>query len=401
MSNEAAAVLPTIYRSLLRLGRQLDKNPLSKALLIAQPAHLFDRRSRAVIKLPSLSGWSSALESFNGGEFYSPENSAQQAVRGAFINPPPGDPLDVGFTALRSLGLAAMGGEALEREHAFDGGGAVERLSAVRATSTVKAGSLLLTHPVSCLKQPTLHHAVILIIAADDDSVSGLVINKPLDVTLSAAISDKVKISVGETLSSYPLYKGGDVSERQLLLLHDIEGLSESTPVVDGLYATSSFPEVRDALEKYHEETAAAETEVAMGDDASGGIRRRSPPRVKCVAGFAGWAKAQLQAELQRNVWFLVEAEDAAAVAMMEPPAAAADGSSSGGGDGAAWLRDEMWSGALKQLGGEHAALARFPGDHEVVWKHMQDIWSKQSEELHRRIDLLEPKDGKGGGDES
>ena len=241
MSNEAAAVLPTIYRSLLRLGRQLDKNPLSKALLIAQPAHLFDRRSRAVIKLPSLSGWSSALESFNGGEFYSPESSAQQAVRGAFTNPPPGDPLDVGFTALRSLGLAAMGGEALEREHAFDGGGAVERLSAVRATSTVKAGSLLLTHPVSCLKQPTLHHAVILIIAADDDSVSGLVINKPLDVTLSAAISDKVKISVGETLSSYPLYKGGDVSERQLLLLHDIEGLSESTPVVDGLYATSSF----------------------------------------------------------------------------------------------------------------------------------------------------------------
>ena len=35
--SHAKAVLPTIYRSLLRLGRQLDKNPLSKALLIVCP----------------------------------------------------------------------------------------------------------------------------------------------------------------------------------------------------------------------------------------------------------------------------------------------------------------------------------------------------------------------------
>ena len=110
------------------------------------------------------------------------------------------------------------------------------------------------------LKEDYFGETVCLLADHNAKGAFGLVINKPLDVTLSAAISDKVKISVGETLSSYPLYKGGDVSERQLLLLHDIEGLSESTPVVDGLYATSSFPEVRDALEKYHEETAAAET---------------------------------------------------------------------------------------------------------------------------------------------
>ena len=43
-SGSASVLLPTIYRSLLRLARQLDRAPLSKALLIAQPAHLFDVR---------------------------------------------------------------------------------------------------------------------------------------------------------------------------------------------------------------------------------------------------------------------------------------------------------------------------------------------------------------------
>ena len=106
-------------------------------------------------------------------------------------------------------------------------------------------------------------------------------------------------------------------------------------------------------------------------------------PRIKCVAGFAGWAREQLEAELERNVWFLAEADDVAALAMMAAPTVDADGGR--------WLRDAMWSGVVGQLGGEHASLARFPGDHEVVWEHMADIWTRQSEELHKRIDTLAP----------
>ena len=365
-----------------------------------KPAHLFDRRSRAVVKLPSLSGWSSSLETFNGGEFYAPQNSAQDAVRRAFAEPPDGESIDLGLTALRSLGLAVTGGEALEREHAFDCGrpSAVEQRGiTARAATDVKVGSLLLTHPVSCLKQSTLHHAVILIISVDDESVSGLVINKPLDVSLGAAVSDNAKAAVGDALAHYPLYRGGDVSERQLLLLHELEGLEGSTRVAEGLYATSSFTEVRDALEK---RSARADLDEIMrggvsdsggqggegADSAGGDAAAGSPPagrRVKCVAGFAGWARDQLNAELERNVWFLAEVDDVAALAMMAPPTADVAGYS--------WLRDAMWSGVLTQLGGEHESLARFPGDHEVVWEHMSDIWTRQSEELHKRIDALDP----------
>ena len=255
--------MPTVYRQLLRLGRRLDANPLSKALLIAQPAHLFDRRSRALVELPSLSGWAKMLERFNGGEFYAPENSAVGAVKASRGNPVEGDLIDTGLMALKALSYAVQGGEELA-SIGFDCGApdsAVARISAIRAATDVRPGSLLLTHPVSCLKQPTLHHSVILIVAVDEDSVSGVIINKPLELSLGAAVSEDIRDVLGPDLASSPLYKGGDVSERQLLLLHDVPGLADSAPVSDGLFATNSFAEVREALEDYHAREA-----MDMGD---------------------------------------------------------------------------------------------------------------------------------------
>ena len=73
-------VLVTLHRELLRLGRRLDRRPLSKALLIAQPGVFFDRRSRELVRLPHLDGpqgeWAQMLASFNRGEFYAPASSA-------------------------------------------------------------------------------------------------------------------------------------------------------------------------------------------------------------------------------------------------------------------------------------------------------------------------------------
>lgn len=171
-----ASVATVMYRQLLRLGRSLDRDPIAKALLIAQPALLFDRRSRALVRLPALSGpsghWASLLEAFNGGEFYKPESSAREAVRRARYNDGPAsstaDPIDFGLMALRSLGLAVAGGESLSKL-AFEGErpGIVSRVASLRAANVVRPGSLLLTHPVSCLKQPTLHHSVILIVSAE------------------------------------------------------------------------------------------------------------------------------------------------------------------------------------------------------------------------------------------
>jgi len=51
----------------------------------------------------------------------------------------------------------------------------------------------------------------------------------------------------------------------------------------------------------------------------------------------------------------------------------------------------------MSQLGGEHVQLARFPGEHAIVWEHMQEIWQQQTDCLQRRIDLLDEPGGQDG----
>ena len=246
--------MPTLYRTLLRLGRQLDAAPMAKALLIAQPELLFDRRSRELIRLPELRGSAGQsafvrrLMEFNSGEFYAPETSALVALQRTRHELVQNNAhlVDAGFSALRTLSLAASGGAELEKLHAFHCGkpSLVDEVTRVRATDTLRPGSLLLTHPVACLKQPTLHHAVILLTSVDNDSVSGVVVNKPIDMTLGAGLTDEVRMAVGETLAALPLHTGGDVAERQLLLLHEFPDLADSTAVADGLHVTTNLVEV-------------------------------------------------------------------------------------------------------------------------------------------------------------
>lgn len=113
------SVSRTLYRELLRLGRRLDDSPLSKALLIAQPGMLFDRRTHELVRLPQLSGpqgqWARVLADFNGGEFYAPSRSVCAAIKSTRLEPAFGDPVDVGLAAIRTLGLAVAGGEALQK----------------------------------------------------------------------------------------------------------------------------------------------------------------------------------------------------------------------------------------------------------------------------------------------
>jgi len=190
------------------------------------------------------------------------------------------------------------------------------------------------------------------------------------------------------------------VQEGSLLVLHEYDGLQHSLQVADRLYMTSDVGEVRAALDAQalHETEAYASTShIRQGGPPP--ILGKATPRVKLIAGYAGWARAQLDAELQRNVWFHVDVDDAAALSFLEaspPQGSSLVGSSLGGssleGEGAPspqWLRDAMWSGLLRGLGGEHEALSLFPGDHKVVWEQMREVWEKQSEELEARIELL------------
>ena len=123
-------------------------------------------------------------------------------------------------------------------------------------------------------------------------------LNKPLGVSLGAALSDDAKSTVGDALASLPLFKGGDVSEGQLVMLHEFADLEDSTYVRDGLYFSGNVSAVRRAIEN---RAALVEQQAAEGGPmrsaaagvASGGPPSPRAPRVKCVAGFAGWARQQ------------------------------------------------------------------------------------------------------------
>ena len=163
-----ACLHSTVYRQLLRLGRELDRSAVARSLLVAAPEQLYDRQQRAVVTLPTIDDASAEavalIAAFNTGEFYAPSSArtrtAMQHCIDARSAPLKNDRVDVGFSALRLMGLAVAGGAALpgSRPPPAWAEGAGPRL---RVGTTPRVGSLLVTHPCSCMNQPTLHHAVV------------------------------------------------------------------------------------------------------------------------------------------------------------------------------------------------------------------------------------------------
>lgn len=390
----------TIYRQLLRLGRELDGSVTARAMLIAAPEQLFDRHAQTIISLPQLEGASAEaveqIASYNTGEFYAPRatqtNSAFRQCVAARATPLRNDRIDVGLSAMRAMGAAVAGASALRGSRpALPWADSEAPL--LRRCTEPKVGSLLVTHPVSCLSQQTLHHAVILLVHVNDDVVQGVVVNKPMDVSLETAVMPAFRPLLGP-LASAMLYRGGDVAEGQLTVLHEEARLEGSREVAAGLWVSEDFESVREALLK------------AGGE---GGDGAASGGRVKCVAGYAGWHPAQLAAELRRNVWFLAEADADSAAGAASPrtslaPLAAGSAASARtslaslallpGRNGAPqWLRDGLWAGVVAALGGEFEELASFPGDHAAVWKVMREVSEQQERDLNKRLARLRSDD--------
>jgi putative transcriptional regulator len=119
----------------------------------------------------------------------------------------------------------------------------------------------------------------------------GLVINKPIDITLKN-LFEKVELSLDrEGLAEQPVYFGGPVQTERGFVLHekqsDDAGISYSSTmsVPGGLEMTTS----RDVLE-------------AMAHGAG-------PKKVLITLGYSGWQAGQLEDEIGRNGWLTVGAD--------------------------------------------------------------------------------------------
>ena len=119
----------------------------------------------------------------------------------------------------------------------------------------------------------------------NDQGALGVVINRPIDLSLQA-LFERINLQLQpRELHDIPVYFGGPVQTDRGFVLHQPVGDWHSTlKVRDSLGLTTS----KDILE-------------AVG-------RGNGPAKMLVTLGYSGWAAGQLEHELGQNAWLTVEA---------------------------------------------------------------------------------------------
>jgi len=132
---------------------------------------------------------------------------------------------------------------------------------------------------------PNFSTTVTLICEHNDEGALGIVINRPLTLTLSGLFEQLSVDSSDPETASEPVLAGGPVGTERGFVLHGPEKSYENTlPVSDDIRLTLS----RDVID-------------AM---ASGG----GPDKSLVALGYAGWEAGQLEGEMLANAWLNVPA---------------------------------------------------------------------------------------------
>ena len=138
------------------------------------------------------------------------------------------------------------------------------------------------------MADPHFSRSLTYICEHNEQGALGVVVNRPIDMTL-AALFGKLKLSLeGQARGAAPVFFGGPVQTERGFVLHQPVGQWKSTlPVRGDVGLTTSL----DILE-------------AVG-------RGEGPDRLLLALGYSGWSPGQLENELLENAWLTVEADDA------------------------------------------------------------------------------------------
>ena len=175
------------------------------------------------------------------------------------------------------------------------------------------------------LADPNFSRSVVLVLRHDADGALGVVVNRPLDVTVRAACEQVLGVDCDV---DGPLHHGGPC-EAVLFVLYPAD-------------ASPDEPEAADADDDQADDDQAGDDQA--GDDQAGddepvvaGLRftsdkhriehllRHGPPAadaspaMKVVVGYSGWSAGQLESEMQSGSWLLVPATAARALGPAGP----------------------------------------------------------------------------------
>jgi len=150
-------------------------------------------------------------------------------------------------------------------------------------TTGTLASQLLIAMPG--MADPHFSSTVTLICEHNDEGALGIVINRPLTLTLGGLFEQLDLTDADPTTAENPVLMGGPVGPERGFVLHDTTNQYEnSLPVSDDICLTLS----RDIIDAMATGTGPAKSLVALG--------------------YAGWEAGQLESEMLANSWLNVPA---------------------------------------------------------------------------------------------
>jgi len=130
------------------------------------------------------------------------------------------------------------------------------------------------------LQDPNFARTVTYICEHTEHGAMGIVINRPLNVTLGALLDQLDIVARHPGVAETPIYQGGPVQTDRGFVLHTAGYSYDSTlNITPDISVTTS----RDILEA-----------IARGE---------GPDQVLIALGYAGWGSGQLEQEMSANAW--------------------------------------------------------------------------------------------------
>ena len=130
------------------------------------------------------------------------------------------------------------------------------------------------------LADPNFHRTVTLMCAHSEDGAMGIVINRPLDIKLTAVLDHMSIELTSNDAEQIPVLQGGPVQRERGFVIHHPPGDWDAVLRVGDDIGISTSKDILSA--------------VAEG---------RGPERVIIALGYAGWGAGQLEHEVQQNAW--------------------------------------------------------------------------------------------------
>lgn len=139
-------------------------------------------------------------------------------------------------------------------------------------------GQFLIAMPA--MLDPHFSKSVTFICAHNEDGAMGIVINRPIQVTIDALLQQIDLTCPSSSLASQPVFYGGPVQTDRGFVLHSPSIEFNTTVAVNEAVALTTSKDIL--------------TRIA---------HQQGPEKILIALGYAGWSPGQLEDEMLNNAW--------------------------------------------------------------------------------------------------